>query len=156
EGVTMVGDIAYWTGSGGQYSDVIFATKVYDFGRNSRLEWIGKVTNMRQAIEDWGKAHTDFKVVTATGTKERTLDDAMHQLDPEDSTKLDKSWYNIEGIVMKPGDTTAYIALRAPLVAVKDAAGKIVDRAAILLPVTNFAKLFADEPFKDAAEKTPK
>ena len=70
---------------------------------------------------------------------------------------FEKSWYNIEGIVMKPGDTTAYIALRAPLVKqeIRLDGGTKVELRALLIPVTNFTNLFPGPNGNAATEQTP-
>jgi len=157
EGVTPgVDGMAYWIGSGGKWgSNVIFATKTTGEGAQSGLTFLGKVTNLQSAIHQWGETHPNFKV-TRDGSTEVTLAKAMNKALAGDG--FDKSWYNIEGIVMKPGDTTAYIALRAPLVKQKirlpDGRTKVELRA-LLIPVTNFAKLFPGPNGEAATEQTP-
>ena len=124
EGVTRVGDMAYWIGSGSASSNVIVATRVIEEpGKLPRLEYVGKFTGMRQAIADSGIS------VVKNGTS-HTL---KQMQDKAGLTRDTKDWYGIEGIVMKPGDTTAYIAFR----------GAVGDKGALLLPVTNFTELFA-------------
>ena len=157
EGVTPgVDGMAYWIGSGGKWgSNVIFATKVTGEGAQSDLTFLGKVTNLQSAIHQWGETHQNFKV-TRDGSEVVTLDKAMNKA--LKGNGFDKSWYNIEGIVMKPGDTTAYIALRAPLVKqeirLPDGRTKVELRA-LLIPVTNFAKLFPGPNGEAATEQTP-
>ncbi len=156
EGVTRVGDVAYWIGSGGKFdSNVIFATKITDQGGQSDLTFLGKVTDMQQAIRQWGKAHPDFKV-TRDGSTQVTLNEAMRRA--LDGEGFDKSWYNIEGIVAIPGDSTAYIAFRAPLVKQTvslPGGGTKVELQSFLLPVTNFTNLFPGSTGSVAATLTP-
>jgi hypothetical protein len=156
EGVTRVGNVAYWIGSGGKFgSNVIFATEVIDRGAESDLKFLGKVTDMQEAIKAWGKANPMFKV-TRDGKTEVTLDTAI-----ENALKgsgFDKSWYNIEGVVANPAGTTAYIAFRAPLVKQTvrvPNGGTKVELGSFLLPVTNFTNLFPDSNGDPATTKTP-
>src|SRR4029077_17547710 len=117
--------------------------------------FLGKVTNLQSAIHQWGETHQNFKVTT-DGSKVVTLDIAMNKA--LKGNGFNKSWYNIEGIVMKPGDTTAYIALRAPLVkqATRLPDGRTkVELRALLIPVTNFANLFPGPNGEAATEQTP-
>ena len=156
EGVTRVGNVAYWIGSGGKFgSNVIFATKVIDQGAESDLEFLGKVTDMQNAIKAWGKANPTFKV-TRDGITEVTLDTAMKNA--LKGSGFDKSWYNIEGIVANPAGNTAYIAFRAPLVKQTvrvPNGGTKVELGSFLLPVTNFTNLFPDSNNNPATAKTP-
>lgn len=146
EGVTRNGNMAYWTTSGGKGNDLIFATKIIENGKDSTLEFAGCFTGMRDTIAAWGKAHPEVLVTSMNhpGTY-LTLDAAQAKAA---EGKGDKSWYNIEGIVVGPdpatGNTVAYIAFRAPLVAVKDANGNIIRQDALLLRVSNFTQLFPD------------
>jgi hypothetical protein len=142
EGVTRDGNIAYWIGSGGSGSDVIYKTEM---GTDSQglptLKTVGEVVGLRASIESWGASHADFKVYGGNGAK---LDGPKTLAEAQGTN--DKNWYNIEGIVMKPGESWAYVAFRAPLVG--------ANGEALLLRVNNFTALFggASADFGDAIQ----
>ena len=135
EGVTRVGNIAYWTTSGGKGNDIVFATLINADGTISQGDagFLGKVSGFQDQIQ---AKLGNVKVYSIDANQEKTLAEAMT------SSAKDKSWYNIEGIVMKPGETTAYFALRAPLATALGADGQ---HEALLIPVLNFKNLFPDE-----------
>jgi beta-glucanase (GH16 family) len=145
EAVTRVDDVAYWSTSGGNGNDIVFATKINKDGTISDAKdggFLGKASGFRKQIID---TLGTLKVYNVDKNAKATLAEAMSK--SEDKSDSDaKSWYNIEGLVMKPGETTAYFGLRAPLSS---------HGAALLIPVLNFKNLFQDANGNAATATTP-
>lgn len=141
EAATRVGNRIYWLGSHSNSSGGalrpnryrLFATDVTGTGAATSLTFVGYYTGLRTDLSAWDSANghglgTNFFGLTAS---------AATGVIPE---ATDGSGFNIEGLVMAPDNTTAYIAFRAPQT-VPGARTK-----ALIVPVTNFASLVGGSP----------
>lgn len=133
EGGTRVGNRIFWIGSQSNSSDGkerpnrdrIFATDITGTGANTKLTYVGRYDHLKSDLVDWDK-HGDHGL----GKDYLGLDAAENPgVDPKTP-----GGYNIEGLTMAPGSTsTAYVSFRAPQIGKK--------KKALIVPVTNFAKL---------------
>lgn len=137
EAATRVGNRIFWLGAhshaniaeGRTNRSRLFASDISGSGASSTLSYAGRYDFLKLDLVNWdmnnghgkGANYYSFDAATAEG------------VDPK------KPWgFNIEGLCMAPGSsTTAYIALRAPLIPTNDLG------RAILVPVVNFTTLAA-------------
>jgi predicted extracellular nuclease len=141
EAATRVGNRIYWLGSHSNASSGnarpnryrLFATDVSGTGATTALSFVGYYTGLRSDLLGWDSANghglgANFLGLTASATT---------GVIPE---ATDGSGFNIEGLVMAPDNTTAYLAFRAP----QTVPGSRT--RALIVPVTNFASLVGGSP----------
>lgn len=137
EGSTRVGNRIYWIGSHSHALDAtertnrarLFATDLTGGGTNVSLTFLGYYPFLKLDILDW-----DARGLHGRGAHYYGMaDSAAVGTDPK---ATNGAGFNIEGLCMAPGSaTTAYVALRAPLIPTSDR------QFALILPVTNFTTL---------------
>jgi hypothetical protein len=118
----------YWFGSQGNSKkgnvkvdrDRVFATDVVGAGANATLTFVGYYKGLRSKIIAWGDANgLDLSDAAADGEIPKEI-----------------NGYNIEGAVMAPNGTTAYIGFRAPYVP------PATLNKALICPIQNFESWF--------------
>jgi hypothetical protein len=100
--------------------DRVFATDVVGTGANATLSFVGYYKGLRNKIISWGDA---------AGLN--LSDDAADGEIPKEI-----NGYNIEGAIMAPNNTTAYIGFRAPYVPAS------TQNKALICPIQNFETWF--------------
>jgi hypothetical protein len=100
--------------------DRVFATDIVGSGANATLSFVGYYQGLRAKIISWGDANgLNLSAAAADGEIPKEI-----------------NGYNIEGAVMGPDNTTAYIGFRAPYVP----AG--TQNKALICPLLNFESWF--------------
>jgi hypothetical protein len=100
--------------------DRVFATDIVGSGANATLSFVGYYKGLRSKIISWGDANgLNLSAAAADGEIPKEI-----------------NGYNIEGAVMGPDNTTAYIGFRAPYVP----AG--TQNKALICPLLNFEEAF--------------
>ncbi|MFN5995367.1 MAG: ExeM/NucH family extracellular endonuclease [Betaproteobacteria bacterium] len=141
EAATKVGSRIYWIGSHSNSSEGasrpnrsrLFATDISGAGVAATLSFIGYYGGLKTDLLAWDTNNTHGLGANYFGFGASTTVGVI----PE---APDGSGFNIEGLVMAPDNTTAYIAFRAPL---SPAVGRT---KALLVPVTNFVALVGASP----------
>lgn len=141
EASAQSGNRIYWLGSHSNSSgggnrpnrSRLFATDISGTGAAATLTYVGRYDNLKADLINWdannlhglGANYFGLAASAATGVI------------PESA---DGGGFNIEGLTLAPGDTTGYIAFRAPIVPATNRT------RALLVPVTNFTALVAGNP----------
>lgn len=141
EASAQVGSRIYWlashsnSASGNQRANRsrLFATDVSGAGAASTLSYVGRFDNLKANLIAWDNSNGHGLGAGALGFQASTATGVI----PEEE---DGSGFNIEGLVMAPDNTTAYIAFRAPI---SPAASRT---NGLVIPVTNFTSLVAGNP----------
>lgn len=134
EAATRVGDTIYWLGSHSNSAagaarpnrSRMFATTVAGSGAGTTLSYAGRYDHLETDLLAWdsGNGH-------GLGANYYELSSsAAAGVVPEGA-----NGFNIEGLVMAPGGSTAYLAFRAPL------ATPALRSRALVVPVTNWGAL---------------
>jgi hypothetical protein len=135
EAATRVGNRIFWIGAHSHASALIgaetrtnrsrvFGTDISGTGASSTLTYVGRYDFLKLDLVNWDASNQHGKGANYYGLSQSTLDG----VDPKTP-----EGFNIEGLCMAPASaTTAYIALRAPIV---PAANRT---HALLVPVVNF------------------
>jgi hypothetical protein len=136
EGSARVANRIYWvsshsnSGSGAIQPNRrrLFATDVAGTGVNTTLTYVGRYDSLRDDLIAWdannghglGANHYGFAAATQPGVG---------------SEDINSNGFNIEGLVMAPNNTTAYLCFRAPIVPPSQR------QYALIVPVLNFTTL---------------
>ena len=141
ESSTKLGNRIFWLGSHDNSSSGnnrpnrsrVFATDISGTGSTSTLSYVGRYDGLKTDLLAWDQSNghglgADYFGLVAS---------AAAGVIPE---ALDGSGFNIEGLVMAPDNSTAYIGFRAPIVPVTSRT------KALVVPVTNFTSLFSANP----------
>ncbi|HEY2217467.1 MAG TPA: hypothetical protein VGH21_08220, partial [Solirubrobacteraceae bacterium] len=130
ESSARAGNTIYWAGSMANKNsgsaepvrDIVFAATITGSGASTELTYLGSYKHLREDIVEWDEAN---------GNPLGLADSAAVGKEPKQT-----NGFNAEGLEFAPGSTsTAYIAFRAPLEPPNNR------KAALLIPVTNFASL---------------
>ncbi|MGH3752410.1 MAG: Ig-like domain-containing protein, partial [Pseudonocardiaceae bacterium] len=144
EASARVGNRIYWLASHGNSSSGnarpnrqrLFATDVTGTGASATLSFVGFYSGLRTDLIAWDNANGHglgagfygLAASAATGT-------APEAADPASTPPGQGRGFNIEGLEFAPDGTTAYVAFRAPNVAIPARPN------ALVVPVTNLATL---------------
>lgn len=137
EGSTRVGNRIFWMGahSNGAFAAVktnrsrIFATDLSGTGASAALAFVGRYEHLKVDLLNWDASNAHGKGSDYYGLVASAAEGV-------DAKAPDGSGFNLEGLTMTPGSTTAaYVAFRAPLVPPTARA------KALIVPVLNFATL---------------
>ncbi|MEY2408366.1 MAG: uncharacterized protein QOF48_1036 [Verrucomicrobiota bacterium] len=137
EASTRVGNRLFWIGSHSHAGDTtertnrarLFATDLGGSGTNVSLAFVGHYDFLKLDLLDWDARNLHGRGANYYGL----ADSGAIGVDPK---AADGSGFNIEGLCMAPGSSTAaYVAFRAPLVPPGPRA------LALIVPVTNFTAL---------------
>lgn len=136
EAVERVGSRLFWLASHSNAASGalrvnryrLFATDVSGSGADSTLSYVARYDHLRSDLIAWDDANGHGLGAAYLGFSASTADGVI----PEEE---DGSGFNIEGLVMAPDGTTAYIGFRAPLI---DASTRDL---ALIVPVQNFSSL---------------
>jgi hypothetical protein len=138
EAATRVGNRIFWMGAHSHASALIgsesrtnrsrvFATDISGSGASSTLTYVGRYDFLKLDLVNWDVSNGHGRGANRYGLEASTVDG----VDPKTP-----EGFNIEGLCMAPGSsTTAYVALRAPIVPVTN---RIY---ALIVPVLNFTTL---------------
>jgi hypothetical protein len=130
EASARVGNTLYWMGSisnkksgkAAPEHDIVFAATISGSGASTELSYLGSYTHLREDMVVWDEANGDplgLAASTAAGKPSNEVDG-----------------FNAEGLEFAAGSSEeAYVAFRAPLEPTNNR------KAALLIPVTNFASL---------------
>lgn len=141
EASTRIGNRLFWLGSLSNAADGatrpnrsrLYATDLTGTGAAATLSYVGRYDGLKTDLLGWdsgnlhglGADHYGFAASAAGG------------LPPENAGN---DGFNVEGLSVAPGGTTAYLAFRAPFVPPGSRTG------ALIVPITNFASLVTGNP----------
>lgn len=136
EAVERIGNRLFWLGSHSNAASGalrvnryrLFATDVSGSGAESTLDYVGRYDHLRADLLAWDANDGHGLGAGYLGFASSAQDGVI----PEEE---DGSGFNIEGLVMAPDGTTAYVGFRAPLIDMQTR-----DRA-LIVPVQDFAGL---------------
>ncbi len=141
ESSTKLGNRIFWLGSHDNSSSGsnrpnrsrVFATDVSGTGSSTTLSYVGRYDGLKTDLLAWDQSNGHGLGANYFGL----VASAATGVIPEEA---DGSGFNIEGLVMAPDNSTAYIGFRAPIVPVTSRT------KALIVPVTNFTSLFSANP----------
>ena len=141
ESSTKLANRIFWLGSHDNSSSGsnrpnrsrVFATDLSGTGNATTLSYVGRYDGLKTDLLAWDQSNghglgADYFGLVAS---------AATGVIPE---AADGSGFNIEGLVIAPDNSTAYICFRAPIVPVTSRT------KALIVPVTNFTSLFSGNP----------
>ncbi|HJW30843.1 MAG TPA: autotransporter-associated beta strand repeat-containing protein, partial [Saprospiraceae bacterium] len=142
EGSVKVANRIYWLGSHSNADENgalrpnryrIFATDITGSGSGTTFTYVGRYDGLRTDLLAWDAGNGHGLGANYFGLTSSAAAGVL----PE---AADGSGFNIEGIVMAPDNTTAYICFRAPI---SPASNRT---KALIVPVTNLASLVTGNP----------
>ena len=137
EASTRVGNRLFWMGahSHANIGEIrinrgrIFATDILGTGIETTLAYVGRYDHLKEDLVAWDRNNLHGKGADHYGLAASTAEGVEPKLP-------DGSGFNLEGLAMAPGNTTAaYLACRAPLVPATNR------NYALIIPVLNFTSL---------------